>query len=333
MRSTNINKGSEGSFDLVIDGSSLYDLTIDYNLNDINMNSIYNKTLSDHCLMVDANVATKTFNYIRQVEDYDDVASLVPTTDVPPANYFQYQYATSGYTMFEDRMEQGWTAEFITNFATTGQTAPLQDILFYMGKTQNLSGQTSSFTDNNFVVVLSNGRIVVKQIKYRRDCECEDATDVPESLVYKTNLTLPTGSTLHHLVLVFQRDLKLTGEDLIYKGNNISCDTFPNNHWYDGLKYRMGTLKIYLDGLLREVLTIEEPIFRKTPEALPQVQGWALGDESIYPLSVDFGVAGSYTGSLVRGRYYSCPLRGDEIRINFELFAEEYNMTNNLTGC
>jgi hypothetical protein len=334
MRSTIINKHSDRSFDLVIDGSSLYDLTVDYNLNDIDMSSIYNKNLSSHCLVVDADVSGKTFNYIKRVEDYSDVASLTPpTSGFTQSNYFQYQWAVpSGYTMFEDRMELGWTAEFITDFDTT-LTASTNNILFYMGKIENLSGQTGELLNNNFVVTIKNRQLLFKQISWERSCNCETAVDLETSVTNKSQLTLPTGTTLHHLVLVFQRDLSLTEEDLKVKGANLECDGLPNNHWYDGKKYRMGALKIYLDGLLRDTIIMEEVIFRDTVDDLPQVQGWGLGDDPSYQLSNNWGLSGSYLGNLVRGRFYECPLRGDEIRINFELFATQYNMTNILTSC
>jgi hypothetical protein len=334
MRSTIINQHIERSFDLVIDGSSLYDIVVDHNLNDIDMNSIYNKSLSTRCLMIDANVSGQTFSYIRNVENYDDVVTLEPTSDVPQSDYFQYQYANSRYTMFADRMESGWSAEFITDFdQTLTHTGSSHNILFYMGKTMNLSGHTSGFTDNNFVVTVKDNQLLFKQVKYRRDCDCDEATDIVVDVIKRTEFQLPTGTTKHHLVIVFRRDISLTEEELKYKGSNLDCDGLPNNHWYDGKKYRGGTVRIYLDGLLRETIVMEEPVFRTTEDDMPHVQGWGLGDETIFSLSVDHGVAGSYLGSLVRGRFYTCPLKGDEIRTNFELLAIEHNLTNNLTSC
>jgi hypothetical protein len=335
MRSTNINTHSERSFDLVIDGSSLYDLTIDHNLNDIDMNSIFNKTLSTSCLMVDADVSGKTFNYIRHVEDYTQVTSLIPTVDEPQSTFFQYQWAVpSGYTMFEDRLKSGWSAEFITDFnETLTHTGDTQNIFFYMGKTMNLPGQESGLTDNNLVVYVKNGKLIVKQTQYERSCDCDEATDVVTVKLTRSELQLPSGSTKHHLVLVFKRDISLSEEDLKYKGANLDCTGSPNNHWYDGAKYRKGSLKVYLDGLLRETLSLDETIFRDTEDDRPHVQGWGLGDEIMYDLSGDYGLAGSYLGEILRGRFYACPLRGDEIRTNYEILSEEYNLTNTLTSC
>jgi hypothetical protein len=325
---------ASSNFDLVIDGTSLYDLTIDNNLNDVDMNSIYNKSLSTKCLVVDADVSGKTFNYVANSEDYSEVVSLLPTTDAPPSYFFQYQWATSGYTMFPDRMSEGWTAEFILDFYYyIPQPFPLEDVLFYMGKTQNLSGHTSGFTDNNLAVIVKNGQLIFKQVKYKRDCECDTANDVPEKIIHKSNIPLQNSNAKHHLVLVFTRDIKLDELQLRQLGANRDCTGGPNNGWYDGLKFRMGTMKIYLDGLLRDSFPMEETIFRPTDDPRAHVQGWGLGDESTYSLSAQYGVAGSYCGNLYRGRYYACPLLGDEIRKNFEIFAPQYDIENIFNEC
>lgn len=286
--------------------------------------------------MVDANVANKSFNYLANLDDYSVVSSLTGTS---LNDYFKYQFSTSGYTMFNTRVEKGWTAEFILNYS--GATAPLKNVLFYMGKIENglsgttTSGETKDFIDNNFLIYLdSNNKVIIKQIKYKTDCDCDTPSNVINEVLHKSNVTIPTGVTNQHLVIIFERDLKLNSEEMKYKGNNLDCSNFPNNHWYDGQKFRFGKIKIYLNGLLKTTISgVEEPVFRDTTFDLPFVQGWGISDENSYYLTDLYNMAGSFTGNIIRGRFYNCVLNYDDIKTNFELFSDTYNMLDPLTSC
>jgi hypothetical protein len=257
-----------------------------------------------------------------------------PVTDVPVSHYFRYQYANEDYRMFTDRMEKGWTAEFILTFAPDPETG--ENVLFYMGKAFNeaTSGHTIDFMDNNFTVAIKDKRVVLEYSKYINECDCDTPEVKIRQFMKVTTQLNTTGSTNNHLVMVFERDLGLEGEDLLYKGGNIDCENFPNTRWFDGKKYRMGRIKVYFNGLLKDVIEgVEETIFRETENPLPQIQGWGLSDESTYELSVAQGITGSYTGDILRGRYYEVPLTADLIKINFEIFAKEYNITNPISNC
>lgn len=295
------------------------------------------KPLTTKCLLVDANVENKDFYYLKHVADYSTVLSLTPTSDTPPSEYFEYQFATSGYTMFPNRFEKGWTAEFVFSFndAVTLTGTP-ENVLFYMGKTKNLSGHTTDFVDNNFTIIVDDDKsLIFKYVKYINECNCDTLEEKIRTTVKKSlPLTTSTGTTKHHLVIVFEKEIGVYGDDLHYYGGNIDCSDFPNTRWFDGAKFRMGRIKIYFDGLLKEIIDgVEETIFRVTENDLEKVQGWGISDEKIYSLSTLYDIAGYFTGDLVRGRFYECPLTPDLIKINFEYFAYEYTITDPLSTC
>jgi hypothetical protein len=329
MIQKNTNKIS--GFDVVLDGSVLYDLTLDDDINNIDMRSIYDKSLISEGLVVDVNLTTQSFMYLRNMEHYSDV-HLLPFSDDPTYKQMRYPYYTPTYRLYADRMHRGWTLEFLTDFNRAATRT--NNILYYTGKIMNLSGQTDQLADNNFAIMVEGDSLVFKQVKNQKTCDCDTATNEVAPRVWTTQFVLPTGTTKHHLVVSFERNIKLTPQQLLYEGANLDCTNFPNNHWYDGVPYRMGKVKIYLDGVLRQTLEdFEEPLLRATADVVDFMQGWGVGDESEYPVSVDYGLDGYFSGTLYRGRFYDRPLLFPEVKTNFDAFDDLFDLNYPLSTC
>lgn len=311
------------------------------------MSLIYEKTLDNDNLLVDANLVSSglSFNYLKYIEDPSIVDLITPRSDNPSQNYLEYQFFNSGYTMIPIRVLEGWTAEFIINGTQVSTpSGATRNVLFYMGKVYNgnltgttTSGETIDFIDNNLTFYLDeNNKLVFRSVRYKLDCNnCDGGDDEIQPQIFKTHKPLiPTGNTFHHIVIVFERYLAMTSHQLTYQGANLDCNFFPNNHWYDGEKFRKGRYLIYRDGLLIEIIeNVEEVVFRNTTYPLPFVQGWGMSDDSSYYLSNLYEVSGYFQYQLYRGRFYDIPLGADVIKINFDIFSELYGIINPLASC
>jgi hypothetical protein len=167
--------------------------------------------------------------------------------------------------------------------------------------------------------------------------------------------------------VVFDRNLYLEDCDLLneggindlvegpysYSADNV-CDTFdPGSinldcsantiyHWFNEKKYRMGTLKFYVNGRVvhtvndyEEIIPRHTNLNRKRQFGLPYNMSWGGGAwgfrESNKPVAqqndlISKYFAGSFIGGISQMMYYLKPLTADEVYHNFLINKERYSL-------
>ena len=123
---------------------------------------------------------------------------------------------------------------------------------------------------------------------------------------------------------------------------NLNCSADTIYHWFNEKKYRMGTLKFYVNGRIvhtvdnyEEIIPRHTNLNRKRQFGIPYNMSWGGGAwgfrENGKPVSQQndliakyFG--GSFVGGISQMMYYIKPLTADEIYHNFLINKERYSL-------
>ena len=320
------------------------------------MELLYSKNLFDKHLSVDVNPNSKEVYYIsdKTINSTNMLTNILGENNYDNGLFYRYEFKNPGKMLFNNILKDGWTFETVLNFNNTQPTD--FDVFYYLGVVKagkddeldsdgnlidNSKVDLHNFLHNNIAFGFDEQRrIVIRSARYFEECYgcSENEQSVPGDVddVFTVNEgQLVTGSTLYEhtfnkpvcadeesdfmVSVVFQR-----GGDII--GN--SC-TSLGTKFVENINERMGTLRVYVNGLLYGVIYDFEDIITRIAnnpdtEINDFVQGWGFSDD--YRLSEDFTIKGEFIGQLKRGRFHTKPFSIGEIRHNYDILKECYNI-------
>ena len=351
MSITNKYQNSGSELGINLNKGYFYDVTPQVK-NITNMDLLYSNRLFDDKLSIDVDPNNQEIFHIND--------ATIPQTMMDnflgkdgfdnDGLFYRYHFKTRGKDVFQNIMSCGWTFETVMNFDNK-PTGPFS-VFYYLGvgfEKELVDGvlvDTSrnylmDYLHNNIAFGFDENRsIVIKSARYTEECYgCEDndenysSTDCGgDNSVSVTTGSLVTGSTLYEhsfnkpvctddesnfLVTVkFERDSSII--------NNM-C-TSLGTKFIETESERMGTLKIYVNGLLYGTINnFEDIVTRKANLPVHEfVQGWGFSDN--FFISEDFNMFGHFDGLQPRGRFHGNPLSLQEIRHNYDLLKEEYQI-------
>lgn len=338
---------------------NLYDLTPTTKKTN-SMDLFYSDDLYNEKLSVDVNPNTKEIYHINDSTIPQSMMNNFLGKDGFDNGglFYRYHFKKPGKQLFQNIMPCGWTFETVLNFNNT-PTGPFS-VFYYLGvgfQKELVDGQlvdTSreypmDYLHNNIAFGFDeNKSIIIRSARYTEECygcESQDETYATadcgsESTVSVTTGSLVTGSTLFEhsfnkgicsddnsdfvVTVKFERDSSMI--------NNM-C-TSLGTKFIETESERMGTLKIYVNGLLYGVLeNFEDIVTRKADLPVHEfVQGWGFSDN--FFISEDYKMFGHFDGLQSRGRFHGEPLSLSEIRHNYEILKKCYGITDCFTvGC
>lgn len=232
----------------------------------------------------------------------------------PKFKPYPYKTKIGEETLFNIRENVGWTMEFYMNNNVTDWTT--ENTFFYLGTRgtnveKDYVNNSMSFSFNN------EKKLSVKYTTLNKIC----GTEMFFENITQESKILPKIDGLVLVTLVFVRDFQLYDCDLLNKGgvNDLISNNDPEKihqitkKWLNGKKYRMGKLKIYINGKFVQTLyDIEETI---------------LSERGIQPYIMKIGGGVKYinnfhntpeTLNVLKYRYYDEPLSPLFIRHNFK---------------
>jgi hypothetical protein len=323
------------------------------------MDLFYSKDLYNDKLSIDVDPNNREVLYISDKSIPQSMTSnFLGKFGFDNGLYYRYNFKSPGKSIFNNIMSEGWTVETILNFNNT----PTSDfsVFYYLGvnfELEEIDGQlvdTSrnyplDFLHNNLAFAFDkNKSIIVRSARYTEECYgCEETAEVyatadcgNESSVTTNSGTLVTGSTQYEHA--FNKPVCSDDEsDFLItikfeRGNNIlnNMCTELGTKFIESESERLGTLKIYINGLLYGTIeNFEDIITRKADIPVHEfMQGWGFSDN--FDIFTDYDMMGFFSGKQPRGRFHGSPLTLEEIRHNYEILKECYNITDCHTpGC
>lgn len=238
------------------------------------------------------------------------------------------------------------------------------------GETTNNSDiGLSDFLSNNLTFSFDNRRsIEIRSIKYINECfDCDEkeitldeffnvpknvesnsmlldsslTSGCPEDTIFIDDNEPVTGSTYY--IHNFNKSISLSNEEDFHLTITYEREKTPNIHncselnqkFIDSTQDRLGVLRIYVNCVLYGVLYDFEDIIPRgstQPDSIPYVHSWGVTDDS--PLFKDFSINGEFSGIIRQGLFYIRPLTIGEICNNFNVFKNNYNMSDiRLSNC
>jgi hypothetical protein len=248
----------------------------------------------------------------------------------------------SGDPYIRRRTEKGWTLDFVFNkdgFDWSGGTT-----FYYWG----ISGETevTNYADNNLSFSFTDdGRVMWESVHYKKySCDSDPIYYVASG----QTAVLCSGGTSNdfNLTIVFERNRDLTGCDICnFGGTNdlITGKTMTvgqldwltgatevytiveslSEKWYENRDYRLGTLKIYLNG--QKVYTLkdwEEIIPSRRDSENDLIQKFGEG-------TVESGDIheGETQFDLIQYNYYEYPFTHLQVKDNYNNIKGDFNIT------
>ncbi len=249
----------------------------------------------------------------------------------------------SGDPYIRRRTEKGWTLDFVFNkdgFDWSGGTT-----FYYWG----ISGETevTNYADNNLSFSFTDdGRVMWESVHYKKySCDSDPIYYVASG----QTAVLCSGGTSNdfNLTIVFERNRDLTGCDICnFGGTNdlITGKTMTvgqldwltgatevytiveslSEKWYENRDYRLGTLKIYLNG--QKVYTLKDweeiiPSRRDSENDLIQ----KFGEGTIESGDIHEGTT---SFDMIEFNYYEYPFGHLQIKDNYTInIKPNYNIT------
>ena len=342
MSITNKYQNSDSQLGINLNRGYFYDVTPQVK-NIKNMDLLYSTTLFDTNLSIDVNPNDREINYISDPSLMDLTTNIVGKSINDNGKFFRYKFRRPGRSIFDNILNEGWTAETALNFDS--ETSSGFDVFYYLGVAHaglddvyedgvlvedNSEKHKEDYLHNNLAFAFDENRsIVVRSVRYMEECyDCgENPTKGEYVFEHKFNKPICTDDISNFAVtIVFERD-----------GNIVQgmCKEL-NTKFIESVSERMGTLKIYVNGLLYgSIKDFEDIITRKTintPPVIDFVQGWGFSDD--YRLSDDYNMVGTFEGHQLRGRFHTKPLEIHELRHNYKLLRDQYNITDCFSiGC
>ena len=353
MSITNKYQNSGSELGINLNKGYFYDIT-PHVKNLSNMNLLYSTSLYDDKLSVDVNPNTKEIYHINDTTIPQSMMDNFLGKDGFSNNglFYRYHFKTPGKHLFQNIMPCGWTFETVLNFNNV-PTGPFS-VFYYLGvgfEKELVNGELIDTSRNYPMDYLHNNiafgfdenkSIVIRSARYTEECYgCEAQDEVystnacdEDSSVPVTVGSLVTGSTLFEhsfdkgvcaddnsnfvVTVKFERDASII--------NNM-C-TSLGTKFIESESERMGTLKVYVNGLLYGVLhNFEDIVTRKASLPVHEfVQGWGFSDN--FFISEDYNMFGHFDGLQPRGRFHGTPLSLEEIRHNYEMLKECYDITD-----
>lgn len=359
MSITNKYQNSGSELGVNLNKGYFYDVTPHVkNLN--NMNLLYSESLYDDKLAIDVNPNRQEIYHISDTTIPQHMMENFLGKDGfdNAGRFYRYHFKTPGKQVFQNIMPCGWTFETVLNFNNipTGEF----DVFYYLGvgfEKEEVDGVMVDTSQEYFMDYLHNNiafgfdenrSIVIRSARYTEECYgCEQEEETYATTDCDTDKTVGvvkgehvTGSTLFEhsfdkpvcaddgsnfiVTVKFERDSSII--------NNM-C-TSLGTKFIETESERMGTLKVYVNGLLYGALyNFEDIVTRKA--ALPVhefVQGWGFSDN--FAISHDYNMFGHFDGFQERGRFHSHPLSLEQIRHNYEILKGQYKVKDcYVLGC
>lgn len=244
--------------------------------------------------------------------------------------------------LIKRRTEEGWTLDFIFN--RDGIEWSGGSIFYYFG----VRGENDvrNYADNNLSFGFTNdGRIKWSSIHYSGYCETTSG--------YTENYYLASGSTPQlcvinpnkdfNLTITFKRNYRLEGCDLENEGGwndlitgktiisdiqssitggtvEYSINEILNKNWNESRNKRLGTLKVYLNGVRIYSLKNWEEIVPSSRGLQPFIQSWGGGT------GLMGGIHSGVTQFNIKSiKYYEEPLDFLHIKHNFKTRLSDYD--------
>lgn len=248
----------------------------------------------------------------------------------------------SGDPYIRRRTEKGWTLDFVFNkdgFDWSGGTT-----FYYWG----ISGETevANYADNNLSFSFTDdGRVMWESVHYKKySCDSDPIYYVASG----QTAVLCSGGTSNdfNLTIVFERNRDLTGCDICnFGGTNdlITGKTMTvgqldwltgatevytiveslSEKWYENRDYRLGTLKIYLNG--QKVYTLKDweeiiPSQRESENDLVQ----KFGEGTVESGAIHEGTT---SFDMIEFNYYEYPFTHLQIKDNYNNLKQNYSIT------
>jgi len=342
MSITNKYHNSGSQLGLKLNRGYFYDVTPQVK-NITNMDLLYSTSLVNNHLSVDVNPNNKELIYLSDSSLEPLTTNILGEFGYDNGKFFRYKFRRPGKSLFDNILPNGWSIETVLNFNNI-PTGPLS-VFYYLGAAHiglrdvyedgvlvedNSETHKTDYLHNNLVFAFDeNKSIVVRSVRYMEECyDCNGEPTKGEYVFeHKFNKPVCSNDESDFLVtIVFERDGN------ILQGMCSALDT----KFIESTSERMGTLKIYVNGLLYGSISEYEDIItritKNTPPVIDFVQGWGFSDD--YRLSDDYNMVGIFEGLQPRGRFHSEPLEIMEIRHNYGILKTEYGINDCISeGC
>ena len=254
----------------------------------------------------------------------------------------------SGDPYIRRRTEKGWTLDFVFNRDSIDWSGGTT--FYYWG----ISGETeqTNYADNNLSFSFTDdGRIKWESIHYKK-LSC-DSDPIYYTASGQTAVMCSDGtSNDFNLTITFERNSNLENCDLCnYGGSNdlitgktMTVDQLDwltgatevytivevlNEKWYENRDYRLGTLKIYLNG--QKLYTLDNweeiiPSQRESENDLVQIFGGGTVESGgIHEGETQF--------DLKEFNYYEYPFKFLQVKDNYNNLKQNYNITECTSDC
>lgn len=287
-------------------------------------------------------------NYLKCTSKLSGSRNCCPITpkldNKPWAYQFLQQDSDCDEPIIRRRTEKGWTLDFIFN--RESQPWSNGSVFYYFGTRG--SNDPYEYADSNLSFKFtSDGRIQWTAIRYSNECTVNGTS---EDFTIETGTTprlCTTGDTKDfNITIVFDRynrledcDIENDGgwNDMLgtrispYSDNTVTAVTSTqittvetqyeelNKKWYNERNYRLGTLKIYLNG--RPIYKIGgwEEVVPSNRGVQPFIQSWGGGPNLIPQHS------GTCCFNMKSIKYYEEPLDFIHVRHNFLTRQGQYD--------
>lgn len=311
----------------------------------MNTQSIYNyygsflEVKLDNSEFYDFELSKENFNY--------ETKYFNKTT---PIEYTTIKYSEPVYSIVDKsdsirrRTENGWTLDFIVNRDNLDWDEG--SMFYYIGSTGSTDPMV--YGDNNLYFEFTNDkRIKWRKIHYNYDCD--PISGNTESFYTLTGQTIPlcvdNPTKDFNITITFKRYYELNDCDLdnlggkndLITGQTISNSIYDiingeepifiqeevlNKKWSLEKKYRLGTLKIFLNGV--RIYKIDD-----WEEIIPSNRG-DFGYAQLLKGGVDVLTDDLYESNFLFKNitYYEEPLKYLDIRHNFNIIKEIYDIEN-----
>lgn len=292
--------------DLKIDDSEFYDFEIgndDVRLDLINFTT--GRTIDYECLIINSN-CFNTLSFPKTIK----------------INEF-YSGGTCNFTV-RNRTEKGWTLSFLFDKSNLNWES---GVFYYLGlKNDN---EPSNYLDNNLSFGFTDSSEILWK-SHHYSGVCNTVSGYTTSNYILTGKTTPISGITNnkfHVVITFERNIELNDCNLLNDGGindlitgltitnpydvltgttqEIEYVETLNKMWVNSRNYRLGTLKIYINGQrIYKINNWEEIIPSQRNSSNDLVQVWGGGD--------DVTANGIHTPNtnlqLINFRYFECPL-------------------------